>query len=104
MGIGVDALDKPGFSQTLGDRQGTGNNKGTKGFPWSGLYTMEVRLSVGGQTPSKSRASKTELSQVAVVHKVSHSGTWAHQLSREGHSLREHGALSLKSLWAPASL
>lgn len=32
VGIGVDALDKTGFSQTLGDRQGQGNIKGTKGF------------------------------------------------------------------------
>lgn len=32
---------------------------------------MEVRLSVGGQTPSKSRAGKTEPPQVTVVHKVS---------------------------------
>lgn len=36
---------------------------------------MEVRLSVGGQTPSKSRASKTELLRVAVVHSLSHRDT-----------------------------
>lgn len=33
MGVAVDALGKPGFSQTLGDRQGPGNIKGTKAFP-----------------------------------------------------------------------
>lgn len=31
------------------------------------MYTTGVRLSVGGQTSSKSRASKAELPQVAVV-------------------------------------
>lgn len=90
METGVGALDKSGFCQSLGARQGTGNIRASM----TRLDTMEVRLSVGRQRPSKRKASKAELALVAVV-----SQTFTHSLRdtsstgcREDHSIREHGS------------